>query len=93
MSLPAGWIPYPGTSWWSCSGTSWRTGTRSILFSTHITSDLEKCASHIAFIKDGEMLYNGGVADFRERFRDKGETMEDIIVAVERRELDDSAII
>ena len=68
-------------------------GTRSILFSTHITSDLEKCASHIAFIKDGEMLYNGGVADFRERFRDKGETMEDIIVAVERRELDDSAII
>lgn len=39
------------------------------------------------------MLYNGGVADFRERFRDKGETMEDIIVAVERRELDDSAII
>ena len=68
-------------------------GTRSILFSTHITSDLEKCASHIAFIKDGEMLYNGGVADFRERFRDKGETLEDIIVAVERRELDDSAII
>lgn len=39
------------------------------------------------------MLYNGGAADFRERFRDKGETMEDIIVAVERRELDDSAII
>ena len=68
-------------------------GQRSILFSTHITSDLEKCASHIAFIKDGEMLYDGGVEDFKARFRDKGETMEDIIVAVERRELDDSAII
>lgn len=68
-------------------------GSRSILFSTHITSDLEKCASHIAFIKDGEMLYNGGVEDFKARFRDKGETLEDIIVAVERRELDDSAII
>ena len=26
-------------------------GRRSVLFSTHITSDLEKCASHIAFIK------------------------------------------
>ena len=25
-------------------------GQRSVLFSTHITSDLEKCASHIAFI-------------------------------------------
>lgn len=68
-------------------------GSRSILFSTHITSDLEKCASHIAFIKDGEMLYDGAVADFKARFRDKGETLEDIIVAVERRELDDSAII
>lgn len=68
-------------------------GTRSILFSTHITSDLEKCASHIAFIKDGEMLYDGGVEDFKAKFRDKGGTLEDIIVAVERRELDDSAII
>ena len=68
-------------------------GSRSILFSTHITSDLEKCASHIAFIKDGEMLYDGGVEDFKARFRDKGETLEDIIVSVERRELDDSAII
>ena len=68
-------------------------GSRSILFSTHITSDLEKCASHIAFIKAGEMLYDGGVEDFKARFRDKGETLEDIIVAVERRELDDSAII
>ena len=68
-------------------------GSRSILFSTHITSDLEKCASHIVFIKDGEMLYDGGVEDFKARFRDKGETLEDIIVAVERRELDDSAII
>ena len=68
-------------------------GSRSILFSTHITSDLEKCASHIAFIKDGEMLYDGGVEDFKARFRDKGETLEDIIVAVERRELDDSTII
>ena len=68
-------------------------GSRSILFSTHITSDLEKCASHIAFIKDGEMLYDGGVEDFKARFRDKGEMLEDIIVAVERRELDDSAII
>ena len=68
-------------------------GSRSILFSTHITSDVEKCASHIVFIKDGELLYDGGVEDFKARFRDKGETLEDIIVAVERRELDDSAII
>ena len=68
-------------------------GSRSILFSTHITSDLEKCASHIAFIKDGEMLFDGSAADFRAHFRDKGETLEEIIVAVERRALDEDAII
>ena len=28
----------------------------SILFSTHITSDLEKCADYIVFIKDGKIL-------------------------------------
>ena len=68
-------------------------GSRSILFSTHITSDLEKCASHIAFIKDGEMLFDGSAADFRAHFRDKGETLEEIIVAIERRALDEDAII
>ncbi len=68
-------------------------GSRSILFSTHITSDLEKCASHIAFIKDGELLFDGSAADFRAHFRDKGETLEEIIVAIERRALDEDAII
>ena len=68
-------------------------GTRSILFSTHITSDLEKCASHIAFIKDGAIVHTGTVAGFMEAFADKGHTLEDIIVSVERRELDDGAII
>lgn len=32
------------------------TGDRSILFSTHITSDLDKCADYITFIKDGRIL-------------------------------------
>ncbi len=31
-------------------------GERSIFFSTHITSDLEKCADFITYIKDGEIL-------------------------------------
>lgn len=31
-------------------------GERSILFSTHITSDLEKCADFITYIKDGEII-------------------------------------
>ena len=68
-------------------------GTRSVLFSTHITSDLEKCATHIAFIKDGVMQYSGAIGDFRVQYRDMGDTLEDIIVKVERRPLDESAII
>ncbi len=31
-------------------------GAHSILFSTHITSDLEKCADYITYIKDGEII-------------------------------------
>ena len=68
-------------------------GQRSILFSTHITSDLEKCATHIAFIKDGEMQYTGSLDDFRDHYKDVGVTLEDIIVHVERRPLDEGAII
>ena len=33
-------------------------GERSILFSTHITSDLDKCADYIVFIKDGQLVAN-----------------------------------
>ena len=31
-------------------------GQHSILFSTHITSDLEKCADYITYIKQGQIL-------------------------------------
>lgn len=73
-------------------------GQRSVLFSTHITSDLEKCASHIAFIKDGQLQYTGTLDDFRAHYAylrqgDTPLTLEDIIVAVERRPLDENAII
>lgn len=37
---------------------------RAILFSTHITSDLDKCASDITYIHDGEIIYSGSKADF-----------------------------
>ncbi|MCK7479120.1 MAG: ATP-binding cassette domain-containing protein [Candidatus Moduliflexus flocculans] len=33
-------------------------GQKSILFSTHITSDLDKCADFIVFIRDGEIIAN-----------------------------------
>lgn len=41
-----------------------KSGERAILFSTHITSDLDKCASNITYIHDGEILYSGTKKDF-----------------------------
>ena len=36
-----------------------KSGERAILFSTHITSDLDKCATGITYIHDGEIIYTG----------------------------------
>ncbi|QNU67045.1 ABC transporter ATP-binding protein [Ruminiclostridium herbifermentans] len=34
-------------------------GKRSVLFSTHITSDLDKIADYITFLNEGKLLYSG----------------------------------
>ena len=41
-----------------------KNGDRAILFSTHITSDLDKCASNITYIHDGEILFTGTKKNF-----------------------------
>lgn len=41
-----------------------KNGERAILFSTHITSDLDKCASNITYIHDGQIMYSGTKKDF-----------------------------
>ena len=41
-----------------------KNGDRAILFSTHITSDLDKCASNITYIHDGSIIYSGTKKDF-----------------------------
>ena len=41
-----------------------KNGDRAILFSTHITSDLDKCASGITYIHDGSIIYTGTKGDF-----------------------------
>jgi len=40
----------------------------SILFSTHITSDLEKCADSITYIKAGKIIANTGIRQFAESY-------------------------
>ena len=37
---------------------------RAILFSTHITSDLDKCATNITYIHEGEIVYTGVKKNF-----------------------------
>ncbi|MCQ2815369.1 MAG: ABC transporter ATP-binding protein [Bacilli bacterium] len=39
-------------------------GRRSILFSTHITSDLDKCATDITYIRNGEIIFSGKKEEF-----------------------------
>ena len=41
-----------------------KSGDRAILFSTHITSDLDKCATNITYIHDGTIEYSGTKKDF-----------------------------
>jgi ABC-2 type transport system ATP-binding protein len=43
-------------------------GTHSILFSTHITSDLEKCADYITYIKNGKILVSSDKDSFKQSY-------------------------
>ena len=44
-------------------------GEVSILFSTHITSDLEKCADYITFIKNGKLIESSSKDDLIDKYR------------------------
>ncbi|QNL42394.1 ABC transporter ATP-binding protein [Streptococcus sp. NSJ-72] len=61
-----------------------------ILFSTHITSDLEKCADTITYIKNGELLLSAKKEDFIRHYTEEiggAPTLEDIMVHIEREEV------
>ena len=70
-------------------------GERSILFSTHITSDLEKCADDITYIKSGRLLKSAEKLMFMRSFEHlkmPGETvdltLEEIMIRSERSSYD-----
>ena len=56
----------------------------SILFSTHITSDLDKTADHITYIKKGQIVASLPKDDFVASFG--GGNLEDIMLRIERGE-------
>ena len=55
-----------------------------VLFSTHITSDLEKCADNIIYITGGEISAACSKAAFEETFAKSGETLEETFLRLER---------
>ena len=55
-----------------------------ILFSTHITSDLEKCADNIIYISKGTIRADCPRSDFMQRYGNEGETLEQIFLRMEK---------
>ena len=61
----------------------------SILFSTHITTDLEKCADHITYISKGKLLASEPLPGYLRRMEEQGngKTLEEIMVHYEKESL------
>ncbi len=55
-----------------------------IFFSTHITSDLEKCADDIVYISNGQIVSALPKEDFTGQFSHAGESLEETILRMER---------
>ena len=55
-----------------------------ILFSTHITSDLERCADNIIYISNGKIKADCSKTDFMQNHGREGETLEEIFLRMER---------
>lgn len=55
-----------------------------ILYSTHITSDLEKCADDILYIRNGKIIASETRERFIETMGQPGETLEEIMLRSER---------
>ncbi|MBE6133218.1 MAG: ABC transporter ATP-binding protein [Erysipelotrichaceae bacterium] len=69
-----------------------KSGDRAILFSTHITSDLDKCATNITYIHNGSIIFTGKKADFINSYlfvkdKSKNKSLEKEYIAC--KELDD----
>lgn len=73
---------------------------RSVLFSTHITSDLDRCADDITYIQNGKIIRSCNKETFMDSFnhlrtpQDSCElSLEEIMLRTERKEYDDETVI
>ena len=60
----------------------------SILFSTHITSDLDQCADDITYIRNGQVIYTGSIAGFA-----CGKTLEEVMIEHEMEALHETLAV
>lgn len=60
---------------------------KAILFSTHLTTDLENCADDITYIRNGQIVTSDKLSDFLKNGEEKGlgRTIEEIMVNEEER--------
>ena len=62
----------------------------SILFSTHITEDLDKCADDVSYIRNGEIVFSLPLKELREKYRtveltaEQAETYRDALIGCKR---------
>ena len=54
-----------------------------IFFSTHVISDIEKCADDIVYISQGRIVAATSKEDFAARFSESAETLEDTMLRME----------
>ena len=59
-----------------------------VFFSTHIISDIEKCADDIVYIHKGEIVCAVPKEKFVEEYSEESETLEDTMLRMERGEID-----
>jgi len=55
-----------------------------IFFSTHITSDLEKCADYVTFIKDGQIIESSSKDDLIDAYRYVSGTEKELSIMKDR---------
>ena len=58
-----------------------------VFFSTHIISDIEKCADDIVYISKGKIVSAMSKADFTGQFSEEGESLEETMLRMERGDL------
>ena len=56
-----------------------------VFFSTHIISDIEKCADDIIYISNGKIIYAGTKEEFTDEYSRDSESLEETILRLEGR--------